>query len=1007
MAYPEDIRPITVEIEINSVWENISPYFLADTAGTINRGAGSEDNSMPPTNMNLTLNNADGRFTRENPLSPYYPYLRQSTPIRYTIEDNSIDYSRFYGEIAEWPESTLDLPQNSRVEVEAAGLFRRWEKSLPLISPLRRTTIASGNTLVAYWPMEDESENTQVLASGIPGKPAMDIKQAVSVAQYSGFACSEAIPTLGTGQLSGPIAPHSLITPTAPAQYTFEFLYHTSAVAADDTTVAALFFAGGNVSRVSILAHTNGDLRVRVYDHLGAIVVTSSYIGTFTTNNKDVKVVISLLNSSTNLIYALSTLVEGDRVTVPSVGGTFGTPANVGIATYAVFGLFNNAAVSVGHATIWTGQPANYTDVTYSFHAYTEERAGTRAQRIAKENNVPIHLIGDPALTPRMGPQPRGTIKDVLEQCPEVDHSLLYESREELGIVFLMRNSLYNQSSGTRIGPDMAVLSAGTTTTAVLSLTYKDYWRVGEKFQLRLISDDSLVEATVFTVTGRVEGSSSLTLTFSPAAAASTGTTKELARVRVGLLALSYADHELQPPARPVHDDRLTANSIEVTRTEGSSFLAQQDTGPRSIQDPPNGIGIQPDTARLNIYTDGELAEHAYWLLNLGLNADARWPSMELGLHSSALVSRQAAVLGLDIGHRVTISEMEHARIYATQHQLTRGYTETFDGNRLHYISLNGVPEGNYHILQFDNAACRWAAANTTLGEDVTTTQTGLIKMSSTDNWTTSAGDYPQNITVGGEDWTITGNSGSVTLPSFVGIGTSSTGNNASVTPGLPAGATSGDVVYILASIRTETAIVNTPASWTRVDGINTHFKIFRRVYDGVWTMPTVTFSGGASGDTTLGQSAAFRNLGNNGAAPYTNISGATSGQQDIPDASHRNVASKIYLGQTGLRLFAGHKADDWSSVAYSGGWTVMESLSSTTGNDAAQTWAYRIDNGDFVTDLITVTGGAVNEVSSIGCFIPGGPQTFTVSARSVNGVVKEHTAGAEVQIIDKFYYGL
>lgn len=1012
MAYPEDIRPITVEININGVWENISPYFLADEAGVINRGQGGESNSMPPTTMGLTLNNADGRFTRENPLSPYYPYLRQATPIRYTIEDNGTDYSRFFGEIIEWPEATLDLPQNSRVSVEATGLFRRLERSLPLRSPLARTTMASGNiagvtsSLVAYWPMEDDSANAQTLASGIAGKPAMDIKQAITVANYSGFDCSYPIPTLGTGQVSGPIAPHLPVTPTAPMQYTFEFLYHVgTAVGADDTTIAALFFQGGNVSRVSILAHTNGDLRVRVYDHFGNITVTSSYVGTFTSNAKDVKVVLSLLNSGSNLIYALSTLVEGDRVTVPSVGGTFGTPANIGQATFAVFGLFNNANVSIGHATVYTGQPQNYTDVTYAFHAFTEERAGVRAQRLAKENNVPIYLIGDPALTPRMGPQPLGTLKEVLEQCPQVDHSLLFESRDELGVTFLMRNALYNQSSGTRIGPDMPCAATGTATTALLSLTYADYWRVGEQFQLRLISDDSLVESTVFTVTDVAESLTQVTLTFTPAAAATTGTTKELARVRPGLLALSYADHELQPPAKPVHDDRLTVNSIEVSRDGGSSFLAQQDTGARSVLDPPNGIGVYPDTVRLNLYTDGELAEHAYWLLNQGLNDDARWPSMELGLHSSALVARQADLLGFDIGHRVTVDNMANARIYDTQHQLARGYTETFDGNRLHYITVNGVPERQYHILEFDNPAHRWAASNTLLGEDITDSQTGAVKISATDNWTTTAGHFPQDVMVGGERITITGNSGSVAMPTFVGIGTSATGNNASVTPGLPAGATSGDVVYLMASIRNTAATVNNPSGWSRVDAFNTHYKMWRRVYDGVWTMPTITFSGGSSGDTTLGQSVAFRGLGNNGSPPRVEISGPTAGQQDFLEGE----ASELHAGQGGLRVLAGHKTDDWTSVAYAPEWTVIESLSSTTGNDAAQTWAYRIDNGDANTtsDPITVTGGAAATVSTIGMFVPGGPQTFTVSARGVNGVTKAHTAGTAVQIADPRHYGL
>lgn len=1023
MAYPTTIRPITVEINVNGTWEDISPYFLQHVTGTITRGAGGENNSMPPTTMNLTLNNADGRFTRENPLSPYYPYLRQAIPIRYTVEHDSVSYSRFFGEVIEWPEATLDIPQNSRVSIEATGLFRRLERSLPLRSPLTRTTMASGaitgvtSTLVAYWPMEDESENAQTLASGIAGRPAMDIKQPISVANYSGFDCSYPIPTLGTGQVSGPIAPHTTVTVTAPGQYTFEFLYHvSSAVGVDDTTIASLFFQGGTVSRVSILAHTNGDLRVRTYDHFGAITNTSSYVGTFTSNDTDIKIVLSLLNSGANLIYALSTLVEGDRVTVPSIGGTFGTAANVGQAIYAVFGLFNNADISVGHATVYTGQPPNYADVTYAFHAYIEERAGTRAQRLAMENNVPIRLIGDPALTPRMGPQPLGTLKDVLEQCPEVDHSLLFESRDELGITFLMRNALYNQTAGTRIGPDMPCTSTGTTTTAVLGITYKDYWRVGDTFQLRLISDDSLVEATTFTVTDVNEGVTNLTLTFTPAAAATTGTTKELARTRAGLLALSYADHELQPPARPLHDDRLTVNSIEVSRDNGSSFLAQQETGPRSIQDPPNGIGIYPDTTRLNLYSDGELAEHAYWLLNQGLVDDARWPTMDLGLHSAALVSRQAELLRFDVGHRVTIADMASVHIYDTQHQLARGYSETFDGNRVHHLIVNGVPERLYHVLQFDNAACRWAAQNSTLAEAITDSYTGAVEVNVGDSpWTITGGHFPQDVMLGGEQVTISGITGTGSnTPTFVGSGATDTDtSNNTLTPGLPAGTASGDVVFIYATVGTlgnSTPSIDAPANWSTSTTGTTQQRVMWREYDGVWTMPNITCTSGSAAVNFMAQSFAFRDV-DSIEAPGTSggvglLVGPNPGATGIPVAWSMGE----FEGARGLLLAFAWKFTSWASVDPPTGFLEAGELDTTNQDDAGQTVAYQIGNvrsGSGVFDVTTPVDATARTRYMTMFFPATGTQTFTISARAVNGAVVAHSVGEPVQVADRFHYGL
>lgn len=1007
MAYPQDIRPITVEIYVDGDWQDISAYVAETASITINRGSGAEDNSTPPTTVTLTLINTDGRFMPENPLSDYYPYLQQSNQIRIRIEDNGTDYTRFVGEVAEWPAEIGAVSQDNYVKVEAGGIFRRWQRSLPLLSPLRRTTLAA-NTLIAYWPMEDEGGNAQSLASGIAGRPAMDIKQSISVAQYSGFACSKAIPAIGTGQVSGPVAAHAAV---GPGQYVFEYLFHTSAVGADDTTVGSIFFAGGSVSRVSVLAHTNGDLRLRFYDYLGAIITTTTYAGTFTVNNADVKIVVSLLNSGSDLIYALSTLVEGDRVTVPSSSGNVSS-RNIGTAIYVVFGLFNNLNSHVGHATLFTSQPANYTDVTYSFHSYVEERAGDRLARVCDENGVTYRLIGDPALTPRMGPQPQGTIMDVLRECPEVDHSLMFESRDELGITFLMRDALYNQSTATRIGPDVPVFATASANNQVpVDLSFEPYFRTGDQFQLRLASDDSLVEATVFTITGILTYPTHLVLQITPSAGSTPTTTMIVAILRAGLLALSYTDGELIPPGRPVHDDRLTVNSITVSRDGGSEFLAQQDTGPQSILDPPDGIGMYPDTAALNLYTDGELAEHAYWLLNLGLIDDARWPDLNLGLHTMA--SRQDDVLSLDIGHRVTVDDLQAVRIYDTQHQLVRGYTEVYQGNRLHYLSLNGVPERQYHVLTFDSSTldCRWAGKGATLAASLTTTQTGGVKVATGNSlWTTSASDFPQDVMIGGERVTLSGISGAGPTITFVGVGTNASADNASVTPGLPAGAASGDVVFIFASIRGETGSVNTPTNWTSA-GAFPNFRIFTRVYDGVWTMPTVTVTGGAAGDTVLAQSAAFRGveLTSLGLPPFSpgGFVYDTSGTaQNIRVSS--NVSS--IAGQTALRLMFGYKQDDWTSATCPADLTEIGELSSTTGNDASQVWAYAADSSSMhypTGETVTITGGSTAKTRSICLVWPANPQTFTISARSVNGVVKAHTAGTEVQIADPFYYGL
>lgn len=189
--------------------------------------------------------------------------------------------------------------------------------------------------------------------------------------------------------------------------------------------------------------------------------------------------------------------------------------------------------------------------------------------------------------------------------------------------------------------------------------------------------------------------------------------------------------------------------------------------------------------------------------------------------------------------------------------------------------------------------------------------------------------------------------------PVFVAAGTAATANNASVTPGLPAGATAGDVLLLEASIRNSGAgTPNTPSGYSLLVNMG-NVAIFGKVHTGSESAPTVTFTGGVTNADTLGRMCAARNIDLQPAAVQTQLNASA---QNISLPALAVPRDKMLL------ILAAWKQDDWSSVT-SGltGFTAIGSAVSTAGDDAAQAWSYLIQTAkaDLPASSATVTGGA------------------------------------------------
>jgi hypothetical protein len=204
----------------------------------------------------------------------------------------------------------------------------------------------------------------------------------------------------------------------------------------------------------------------------------------------------------------------------------------------------------------------------------------------------------------------------------------------------------------------------------------------------------------------------------------------------------------------------------------------------------------------------------------------------------------------------------------------------------------------------------------------------------------------------------------------YVGIGAASSADNASLTPALPTGLANGDLLLCFASIRNSgTGTVDTPSGWAPLLTSGNCTVLGRYYSDGTYTYngvvheavsaPTVTFTGGAAGATTIAQIAAFRGTHKELGAVLDNSTAQLNG-------SAQNVAFPGLVGSTDnvATVLWGWKQDAWTSVATLSGqfFTEISDTSITTGSDASHDIQYReggfVNAKTFSTTSMVVTGG-------------------------------------------------
>lgn len=369
----------------------------------------------------------------------------------WTLSDARIvDLScRFAGEVVAWPPRWDVSGQDVWVPIEAAGIRRRLAQGDdPLSSPMRRAILdQSTATPVAYWPCEDGSDAT-TLASGLGGPP-MTVgfgtggDRDTRFGGYDGFAAATGVAEFSTGSATGHV---SIVADTG--ELSLSCLMHIPDGGVAANTYMLSLRTSGTAREWAIEISPEGNYRVVVWDWdktSGPILEDGWWVphgDGF--NGKNVLVSLVLTQNGSDVDYEKKSIVEGESTpTVHSStlsGHTIGHATEVGICTG---GDANGTAI--GHVSVRNTDAGTVIwDLAGDVLAgWWGEQAHDRIDRLCREEDIPVAVLGTDG--ERCGIQHSESTLDLLDGAAESDLGILSDGRDQVGLVYRPRYTLYNQ----------------------------------------------------------------------------------------------------------------------------------------------------------------------------------------------------------------------------------------------------------------------------------------------------------------------------------------------------------------------------------------------------------------------------------------------------------------------------------------------------------------------------------------------------------------------------------
>ncbi|MYS34937.1 hypothetical protein K388_01937 [Streptomyces sp. KhCrAH-43] len=455
---------------------------------------------------------------------------------------------------------------------------------------------------------------------------------------------------------------------------------------------------------------------------------------------------------------------------------------------------------------------------------------------------------------------------------------------------------------------------------------------------------------------------------------------------QIPTLELDFANGEISAPFAPIDDDKLTENDVTVRRKGGaSSAPAVRTDGPLSV----DAIGRYDVTTELSLAADDQATQQAWWRMHVGTFDGLRYTKITVNLGNPRAYAKADQALAVDVGDLIRLQHLPADQRSGDVDLIVTGYEEEVGASAwtITYTCVPGEPWSvgvveDPVLSRADTAGCGLAVA-------VSATATALpVVTTAGPVWIDSAtypGEFPFDVTVDGEQVTVAGITG-VAEDRFGrtvanGWGTADSGQ-AWTTDGGSASAyavTGGTGRHIL-PINTFLATlvpVTTPDVDLRVD-----FSLSAvPVGDSAYVFPVIRYA-----DSTHMYMARVQIVA--GGGMFLTLRRRDGSESQIGSAYTTGLTYTagawytVRLAMTGSTI----SGKVWLRSGTEPDWQIVTTDTALTG--AASVGVRSLLGASVSNAPLTL------QVDNLYC----GPQQMTVT-RSVNGIVKNQPAGADVRL--------
>lgn len=916
-------------------WTDVTAYVRHAAGVTYQTGRADQWAATDETSADLVFDNRDGRFSRHNPSGPYYGQLNKNTPLRSGFDAGEGVVYPVKQYVTEWPNRWDISRVDKTTKIKCAGIRRRLAQGAVERSDQRRTYETLDEPPSFYWPIEEE--NGAAVARAVYGGVNLLIAGEVSFGSQLAPPGSDGGADLsGGGNLSAPVTlPGSLGTASEGFDVEVSFTLATLPTADDQ-----LYHIWTLTTPVDTGSPTTSIQYISLWAAPDASGLVYPMWSRFTEAGGLVLNYASSEPLSAGVAYHHRLTLTDDGTDISAEAALDGEDVNAGSVT-------STDLINPSKITLSESPPFNSTSVPAP--------AGYPAAYIGTGHGLTVAHV-----------------------------ALWMPNRADTSDTWGATSGHLGESAVDRMTRVAAQEGIPFTAQAGESVTMGPQ---PSATPLDVLDDCAKVDLGVLY-------QADFGLAYQPTDARTNATS-----------AMSISFAQLGEAPESADDDAVYRNQWTVTRPGGVSATREN----------PEGIaanGLYDDATQANVTDDTMVDDQAGWRVNRDSVEVPRWPDLFLNFANASVTALMSDFLGLDFGPMVTLTSPPSPHPPENRLVFIEGVNGFF--TPLDFTArLTTSPADAYRVGVYadtsgdtDPMVARYASDGSTLRANVTAGATSFNVDAGEQPawwWTTDADDFDPDLRVRlfptgselhGEEVDIS----SITdvAGSFVSVGSAVGGTGAGpATPGMPGSIAVGDTLFAVAVNRNLTPTVGPPEisddEWTLVaeDSIGNapgNMRVWCRTYDGVFTAPSFTFTGGGTVDYQA-QICAFRGL----PLDATKVVLTHATQYSTSAADIAGPLMRIRHRRR-LILVIGWRADDWTSVAtYSASGTTFTEIAEpdvTAGDDQGFVWDYafqtsavNIPAGSFV-----VTGGSANQTRCMMLVCNGGYQTFNVSARGAGG---------------------